>query len=46
MKKKKQNAGRYTIEREFLEHITVTELIGHIIYTYLKKCEEQEAAAP
>ena len=35
----------YTIEREFLAKITVTELVNRIIQTHAKKAAEKEMAS-
>ena len=46
MKNGRQEAIRYTIEREFLAKITVTELVNRIIQTHIKKATEKEAVSP
>lgn len=46
MKNGKQETTRYTIEREFLAKITVTELVNRMIQTHTKNQSEKEAATP
>ncbi len=46
MKNGKQETTRYTIEREFLAKITVTELVNRIIQTHVKKLSEKEVVSP
>lgn len=45
MKNGKQKTIRYTIEREFLAKITVTELVNRIIQTHVKKQSEKEVVS-
>lgn len=46
MKNDKQEAIRYTIEREFLAKITVAELVNRIIQTHVKEQREKEVVSP
>ncbi|MBD5096684.1 MAG: hypothetical protein HDT40_06745 [Lachnospiraceae bacterium] len=42
----RQETIRYTIEREFLSKITVTELINRIIQAHVKEQTGKEAVSP
>ncbi len=46
MKNDKQEAIRYTIEREFLAKITVAELVNRIIQTHVKEQRKKEVVSP
>lgn len=46
MKNGRQEMMSYTIEREFLAKITVTELVNRIIQTHVKEQTEKETASP
>ena len=46
MKNGKPETIRYTIEREFLAKITVTELINRIIQAHVKEQTGKEAVSP
>ena len=45
LKNGKQETIRYTIEREFLSKITVTELVNRIIQTHIKEQTEKEVVS-
>lgn len=44
MKKEKQEAISYTIEREFLSKITVAELVNRIIQNHIKNGSNGEGS--
>lgn len=46
MKNGKQEATRYTIEREFLAKITVAELVNQIIQTHAQEQTKKEFVSP
>lgn len=46
MKGRKRETVRYTIEREFLEKFTVTELINRMISHHMKEREKENTASP
>jgi len=46
LKNDKQETIHYTIEREFLAKITVTELVNRIIQTHIKEQAEKEVVSP